>query len=122
MVMAFDLAGLSAKDLGALVKQAQQRKTLLEKRPSITKVRAQIVKYAHANGYGIEELFGSVGKGVRRGAGKKATATKRTSKVAPKYRNPANSQETWSGRGRQPRWLAALTAKGKKLDQFLIKP
>jgi DNA-binding protein H-NS len=123
MVMAFDLAGLSAKDLGALLKQAQQRKTLLEKRPSITKVRAQIVKYARANGYAIEELFGDTGKGsARRAAGKKAARAKRTSKVAPKYRNPANPEETWSGRGRQPRWLAALTAKGKKLEQFLIAP
>jgi DNA-binding protein H-NS len=120
--MAFDLAGLSAEDLGALVKQAQQRKTLLEKRPSITKVRAQIVKYAHANGYRIEELFGGNEGNVRRRAGNKTAGTKRTGKVAPKYRNPANPKETWTGRGLQPRWLAALTAKGKKLEQFLIKP
>jgi len=27
--------------------------------------------------------------------------------VAPKYRNPANPIETWSGRGRKPRWMTA---------------
>ena len=42
-------------------------------------------------------------------------------KVAPKYRNPANPKETWTGRGKQPRWLAAATAKGKKVEDFLIK-
>lgn len=29
-------------------------------------------------------------------------------KVAPKYRNPANASETWSGRGIAPRWFSAL--------------
>ncbi|WP_425520343.1 H-NS family nucleoid-associated regulatory protein [Stenotrophomonas pavanii] len=42
------------------------------------------------------------------------------SKVAPKYRNPANPSETWSGRGRQPKWLAALVQKGKEPSEFLI--
>jgi DNA-binding protein H-NS len=27
--------------------------------------------------------------------------------VAPKYRNPDQPSETWAGRGKQPRWLAA---------------
>lgn len=40
--------------------------------------------------------------------------------VAPKYRNPENSDETWSGRGRQPRWLVAALKKGKKLRDFAI--
>jgi DNA-binding protein H-NS len=41
-------------------------------------------------------------------------------KVAPKYRNPDNSAETWAGRGLKPRWLAAAIKTGKKLDDFLI--
>jgi DNA-binding protein H-NS len=41
-------------------------------------------------------------------------------KVAPKYRNPDNSQETWAGRGLKPRWLAAALKTGKKLDDFAI--
>ena len=35
--------------------------------------------------------------------------------------NPANKDETWTGRGKQPRWLAAQVAKGKKVEDFLIK-
>jgi len=40
--------------------------------------------------------------------------------VKPKYRNPRQPSETWSGRGKQPRWLRAQLRPGKKLDDFLI--
>nr|WP_024513157.1 H-NS histone family protein [Bradyrhizobium sp. ARR65] len=41
-------------------------------------------------------------------------------KVVPKYQNPKNPRETWSGRGKQPRWLKAQLGAGKKLDDFLV--
>jgi DNA-binding protein H-NS len=42
-------------------------------------------------------------------------------KLKPKYRNPANKTETWSGRGLHPKWLvAAMKGTGKKLDHFEI--
>src|SRR5262245_55364862 len=41
--------------------------------------------------------------------------------VSPKYRNPDNPSETWSGRGRQPRWLVALLRAGGRIDDFRIK-
>jgi DNA-binding protein H-NS len=41
-------------------------------------------------------------------------------KVLAKYRNPENDRETWSGRGKQPRWLAAELRSGKRLADFLI--
>jgi DNA-binding protein H-NS len=42
-------------------------------------------------------------------------------KVLPKYRNPKNRSETWAGRGKQPRWLAAQLRNGKKLEEFRIR-
>jgi DNA-binding protein H-NS len=42
--------------------------------------------------------------------------------VLPKYRNPKNQNETWCGRGMQPRWLTAELRDGKKLSDFLISP
>ncbi|MBW5440517.1 H-NS histone family protein [Bradyrhizobium canariense] len=42
--------------------------------------------------------------------------------VHPKYRNPNNPTETWSGRGRVPRWLKPQLRGGRKLDDFLIVP
>jgi DNA-binding protein H-NS len=41
-------------------------------------------------------------------------------KVLPKYFNPSAPTETWSGRGKQPRWLVAALRSGSKLDDFLI--
>jgi DNA-binding protein H-NS len=42
-------------------------------------------------------------------------------RVSPKYINPAQPAETWAGRGKQPRWLAAQLRSGKKLDDFRIQ-
>jgi H-NS histone family len=38
----------------------------------------------------------------------------------PKYQNPAQPSETWSGRGK-PRWLAPRLSAGKKIDYFRVK-
>ncbi len=50
----------------------------------------------------------------------KTAAPKRTgSKVAPKYRN-AETGDTWSGRGLQPKWLKAALASGETIGDFTI--
>jgi DNA-binding protein H-NS len=40
--------------------------------------------------------------------------------VPQKYENPKNPGETWSGRGKQPRWITAQLKSGKKLHDFLM--
>jgi DNA-binding protein H-NS len=41
-------------------------------------------------------------------------------RVFPKYRNPNEPSETWSGRGKQPRWLAAALKTGHTIEEFVI--
>ncbi len=41
-------------------------------------------------------------------------------KVVPKYFNPLHPTETWSGRGKQPRWLVAALQLGHTLEEFRI--
>jgi DNA-binding protein H-NS len=41
-------------------------------------------------------------------------------KVLPKFQNPLQPSETWSGRGKQPRWLTAQLMSGKQIDDFRI--
>jgi DNA-binding protein H-NS len=41
-------------------------------------------------------------------------------RVYPKYRNPNEPSETWSGRGKQPRWLTAALRTGRSIDEFVI--
>ena len=120
--MSIDLRNLSAKELGALIAKAKEQQTKLAKRTPIATIRSKITKFAKAEGYTLEELFGMAGTRPAKAATKPGPrAGKKLGKVAPKYRNPANPKETWTGRGKHPRWMAALIAKGKKADDFLIK-
>jgi DNA-binding protein H-NS len=57
----------------------------------------------------LKPLFGGRGR-----SGKSRSAVK------PKYRNSATG-ETWTGRGRAPRWLVQAEAAGRSRDSFLIK-
>ena len=38
----------------------------------------------------------------------------------PRYRNPQNAAETWSGRGRRPAWIEAALARGLTLDDLEV--
>ena len=117
--MSIDLKKLSSKELDALIATAKKRQAQLNKRAPVAQVRGKLTRLAKAEGYTIEELFGG---STRSGTARRAPAAgkRKTAKVAPKYRNPDNSKETWTGRGKQPRWLAAYTAKGRDLGEFLI--
>lgn len=121
--MSINLSGLSAKQLGALIQQARKQQAVVAKRTPVAKVRAKLTKLAKAEGYTVEELFGAAAPARGRKAATKASpkAGRKLGKVAPKYRNPANAKDIWTGRGRQPRWMAELVAAGKKVEDFLIK-
>jgi DNA-binding protein H-NS len=41
--------------------------------------------------------------------------------VRPKFRNPDNPAETWSGRERQPRWAAEQLRSGKRMEDLQIQ-
>ena len=90
-------------------------------------MRTRLTALAKAEGYTIAELFG--GATARPAAAAPATATPKArkstkgyklGKVAPKYRNPGNPDETWAGRGKPPRWLAVQLEQGRKIEDFLI--
>lgn len=124
--MSINIEGLSAKELQALIAKANKRKKTLAKRKPVASVRKKLVSMAKAEGYTVDELFGT-GRQVREKAGtaakKSATARKSSAKgtkVPPKYRNPADTSQTWAGRGMPPKWLSAELARGKKLEDFAI--
>jgi DNA-binding protein H-NS len=62
------------------------------------------------------EQFGK----VARPEAKADRPRRRYPKVLPKFSNPSVPTETWSGRGKQPRWLVAALRSGHKLEDFLI--
>jgi DNA-binding protein H-NS len=57
---------------------------------------------------------------VRRASGLKKGRRRKYPIVRPKYINPDNRSETWSGRGRRPRWVVAQLKAGKKLNDLLM--
>ncbi|MFM2005753.1 MAG: hypothetical protein RLZZ09_1408 [Pseudomonadota bacterium] len=106
--MSNDLENLSEAELANVIANAQR--ALKEKQHSKRKgVIAQ-----------IRELAASIGVSVEITDGEKPASTRRGSKVAPKYRNPNNSNQTWTGRGMKPRWLQSLVEQGRNADEFLI--
>ncbi len=128
--MSVNIDGLSTKELADLISRANQRKKVLAKRKPANQVKAAVAKFLKSTGWTFDELYGRGGSAKPAAAPATAPAEKKTrtstkgrklGKVAPKYRNPANAKETWAGRGKQPKWLAAETSKGKKLEDFLIK-
>jgi DNA-binding protein H-NS len=104
--MAIDLKNLSHHQLSDLIQRAESRRREVAKE-RIIKVREKLIAMAQAEGFTIDELFGSGGRRKRR----PATA---------KYRNPADHSQTWSGRGKRPRWFSAALNAGRKERDLLI--
>jgi DNA-binding protein H-NS len=71
-------------------------------------------RLAQLNPPSLSTRSGNVEDGVEQ------TERRRYPKVIPKYRNPAQPSETWSGRGRQPRWVQLALQSGQMLEDFEI--
>lgn len=91
--------------------QAKAEALKTEQKPGIKQLLA-VVKKFKLNMSDIQKALG----------GKAAAKPSKLAgkKVAPKYRNPANKSETWTGRGRQPKWVAAALKSGKKIEDLAI--
>jgi DNA-binding protein H-NS len=103
----------SLKSIQAQILALEARAEALKnaEKPGIKQLKALISKY---------KLSPTDVKLALNGRGSKRSALAGR-KVKPKYRNPADKRETWTGRGRQPLWLVASLKSRKKLDSFLIK-
>ena len=114
-----------ASQLAALRKQREllikKEQALLSK--SHDKVLSKIVQLAKEAGLTADDIVKALGAGKTAKAGKAPRAAKKGvlagKKVAPKYRNPANPEQTWTGRGVSPSWVQSLKAAGT-LDSALI--
>lgn len=72
-------------------------------------VKAELAALAKSKGFEMDDLFGAGGK-----------PAKEKKSVPPKYRNPADSLQTWTGRGRMPAWMQDALAAGASKEDFLI--
>ena len=107
--MAIDIKSLNHSQLNELISRAQSRQHEMKKE-KVTKLREKIHALIKAEGYSFDDVFGG-GRGKRRSSG---------GTVPPKYRNPANPEQTWSGRGKRPRWFNDALKAGKKEKDLLV--
>ncbi len=84
-------------------------------------VLKQVKKIAAEHGVTLSEVLAEA-KPPRAAAKttRKASSAK-GKKVPVKYRNPADSTQGWTGRGRKPRWVEAWLASGKSIDDLQVK-
>lgn len=116
---AIDAFGLTAEDLG-LAGSKTRRGRKPGKKAAGAKRRGRPPKSASTSA--VKAAKAGAGKRGRKAAkktGRKSRKLDKRSVVAPKYRD-ASTGATWTGRGKQPRWLAAALKGGKKLDDFRI--
>jgi len=104
--MAKDIDRMTFKELQDLETRIRRAKSAAQEKTR-TDLKEKVEAIVAAAGFKMSDLFGGRG-----GKGRK---------VAAKYANPDDPSETWTGRGRKPRWLAAKLKEGDKIDKFLIK-
>jgi DNA-binding protein H-NS len=107
--MAVDIKSLNHTQLVDLISKAQLRQTELRKE-KVVKLREKVHALIKSEGYTFEDIFGQGKVKTRRSTGT----------VAPKYRNPANPTQTWSGRGKRPHWFNDALKAGKKEKDLAI--
>ncbi|WP_111861007.1 H-NS family nucleoid-associated regulatory protein [Acinetobacter sp. CFCC 10889] len=105
-----DISNLSVEELERLAAQAE---ALIEskKDQKIEDAYNKIIEIAEAAGLTLEQF-------IEYGSHKRKKTVRKA--VEPRYRNKNNAADTWTGRGKQPRWLVAEIEKGAKLEDFLI--
>jgi DNA-binding protein H-NS len=122
---AIQVFGLTAEDLGldSLIKGKRGRKP---GKAAAKKAGAKGAKKTGAKRRGRPPKAAAAKPGRKPAKVKTAAKAKKSkvpkdkrSVVAPKYRDSATGA-TWTGRGKQPKWLASALASGKKIDDFKI--
>ena len=118
-----------ATSVASQLAKLRKEREALEKREKALMARthdkalAKIVQLARDAGLTANDIAKALGNGKT--AKTKATRSAAKSsgprgKVAPKYRNPAQPEQTWTGRGKPPVWLSARLAQGRNKEEFLL--
>ncbi len=107
--MTIDLNAMSRKDLIKL--RADVDKAIASVADREKKAALDAAERAAAeHGFSLADLTGL----------STAKVKGRKSKGPAKFRNPANPDQTWSGRGRRPDWIKAAEASGRALSDFAV--
>ena len=113
-----DLEAMPLDDLWTLHEQISSvlSKRIIAEKQQLENRLIQLNRGKDAEGSIVFELKSS--KANKRANGERPR--RKYPRVFPKYQNPAVPSETWSGRGKQPRWLVLALKAGGKIEDFRI--
>ncbi|CUJ63887.1 H-NS histone family protein (plasmid) [Achromobacter sp. CF-sbj1-Ac2-l] len=101
--------------------QSQLDRALVKRRAIEVQQIVQIMHQHSLTPEDIQQALKSAQKTGRRTTPARIHDVSKRAPVAPKYRNQATG-DTWSGRGKPPRWLSAAERAGTSREAFLITP
>jgi DNA-binding protein H-NS len=114
-----DISKLSYKELRDLMEQTEEE-VESRKEQAISDLKAEFNQKLNDAGFSIRELYPEV---FKMSAASASAPTKNKQSTPPKYRNPENPEETWTGRGRVIGWVLKLAeAKGTTVDAIKNDP
>jgi len=119
--MTTNLDGLSLNELKKLSKDVEKAIAAEEKRAR-REAMNEIKAVAAKHGVDLSDLVGGEAPkkpGPKPGAKRGKSAAKKP-KAPPRYANPQDKSQTWSGRGRRPEWVNAALKSGKELSDLSI--
>lgn len=106
LINAKELEGVDTSDLKEKMAALADELSRREREEKL--LRAQAVER-----FALEQGFGSLNEAARVMSGRFGTAS-----ATVTYCNPENPAETWSGRGRKPKWLHAYQLAGGDLSDL----
>ncbi|WP_077037181.1 H-NS family nucleoid-associated regulatory protein [Pelomonas sp. KK5] len=113
-----DVGKLSYAELVAL--RARLEQEIEGKRDEELKVLADgYARKLQAAGFSVEEGIKALLPYTE--AKRRGSATAPTSAARVLYRDPANPENTWSGRGQPARWLSQYVAEGRQREEFRVE-
>jgi DNA-binding protein H-NS len=108
-------AEMSEDELRQLIQEAEKELSdRLSRRTRQTLKEAR--RLAAEVGFDVSFTKAVESEGKKRGKGAVTRG-----KAVQKYRNPENPEETWSGRGRPPKWVQAALAGGRTMADLQIE-
>jgi DNA-binding protein H-NS len=118
-----DFKSLSSDELWALHEEIATRlAAALTAEKSVLENRLRQLQRGVETRHAIQDAGSSTAaKSTAKSTAKSSKERRPYPAVVPKYRNPEQPSETWAGRGKKPRWLAAQLKSGKRIDDFRIR-
>ena len=116
--MANDLSTMSRKQLEKMLKDVQKALKTLETREK-REAKKAAEKAAAKFGFKLSELTPANSTSETETPTRRKSAQKPPS--PPKYANPENTAQTWTGKGRQPNWYRAAIDNGTSPEAMEIK-